>query len=87
VIGFLFWFEMNDRSNRRESWFDYKAKANGSIAVKRRFMSASAIEQGKKLGRPFGFSYHKLKKHHNKIVELLNKGLTKAEIARILNCS
>jgi len=33
VIGFLFWLEMNDRSNQRESWFDYKAKANGSAPV------------------------------------------------------
>jgi len=33
VIGFLFWLEMNDRSNQRESWFDYKAKAQGSAPV------------------------------------------------------
>ena len=44
-------------------------------------------DEGKKLGRPFGFSYYKLKKKHRKIVELLNKGVTKAEIARLLNCS
>ena len=44
-------------------------------------------DEGKKLGRPFGFSYHKLKKQHEKIIELLNKGLTKAEIARIMDCS
>jgi DNA invertase Pin-like site-specific DNA recombinase len=44
-------------------------------------------DEGKHLGRPYGFSYQKLRKKHQKIVELLEKGMTKAEIARLLGCS
>ena len=44
-------------------------------------------DEGKHLGRPYGFSYLKLEKKHNTIVELLNKGVSKAEIARLMNCS
>jgi DNA invertase Pin-like site-specific DNA recombinase len=43
--------------------------------------------EGKHLGRPYGFSYQKLRKKHQKIVELLEKGMTKAEIARLFGCS
>lgn len=43
--------------------------------------------EGKHLGRPYGFSYNKLKKRHSKIVELLNKKISKAEIARLMGCS
>ena len=42
---------------------------------------------GKHLGRPYGFTYRKLKRKHNKIVELLNKGVSKAEIARLMGCT
>lgn len=44
-------------------------------------------DEGKHLGRPHGFSYQKLEKKHNKIVELLDKGVSKAEIARLMGCS
>lgn len=44
-------------------------------------------DEGKHLGRPHGFSYQKLEKKHNKIVELLNKGVSKAEIARLMGCT
>ena len=44
-------------------------------------------DEGKQLGRPRGFSYKKLEKKHNKIKELLNKNVSKAEIARLMNCS
>lgn len=44
-------------------------------------------DEGKHLGRPYGFSYQKLQKEHDKIKRLVEKGLTKAEIARSLNCS
>lgn len=44
-------------------------------------------DEGKHLGRPHGFSYQKLEKKHNKIVELLDKGVSKAEIARLMDCS
>jgi DNA invertase Pin-like site-specific DNA recombinase len=44
-------------------------------------------DEGKHLGRPYGFSYKKLKKKHKKIIELLEKGVTKAEIARLMNCT
>ena len=44
-------------------------------------------DEGKRLGRPRGLSYQKLEKKHNKIVELINKGISKAEIARLMDCS
>ncbi len=44
-------------------------------------------DEGKHLGRPHGFSYQKLEKKHNKIVELLDKGVSKAEIARLMGCT
>lgn len=43
--------------------------------------------EGKHLGRLYGFTYRKLKRKHNKIVELLNKGVSKAEIARLMGCT
>jgi DNA invertase Pin-like site-specific DNA recombinase len=43
--------------------------------------------EGKHLGRPYGFSYKKLKKKHQKIVELLEKGVPKSQIARLMNCT
>jgi len=43
--------------------------------------------EGKHLGRPYGFSYQKLAKKHKKIVELLDKKISKAEIARLMGCS
>ena len=44
-------------------------------------------DEGKHLGRPYGFSYKKLQKRHDKIKELLDKNVTKAEIARLMGCS
>ena len=44
-------------------------------------------DEGKRLGRPHGFSYQKLEKKHNKIKELLDKGVSKAEIARLMGCT
>ena len=44
-------------------------------------------DEGKHLGRPFGFTYRKLEKEHNRIKSLLDKGVTKAEIARLMNCT
>ncbi|MDO4184535.1 MAG: recombinase family protein [Rhodospirillales bacterium] len=41
-------------------------------------------DEGKHLGSPFGFSYKKLEKKHNKIKELLDKNVSKAEIARLM---
>ncbi len=38
------------------------------------------------VGRPFGSTYRKLKRKHNKIKELLAKKVSKAEIARLLGC-
>lgn len=43
--------------------------------------------EGKHLGRPYGFTYKKLKKKHNKIIDLLYKKVSKAEIARLMGCS
>ena len=49
---------------------------------------ARAREQGKKLGRPRGrLGYSKLNGKEDIIKDLLNKGVTKANIARILDCS
>lgn len=43
--------------------------------------------EGRHLGRPYGSSYQKLQKEHNRLKKLAEKGLTKAEIARNLGCS
>ena len=42
--------------------------------------------EGKHIGRPRGSTYRKLKKKHAKIKELLEKHVSKAEIARLLDC-
>ncbi len=42
--------------------------------------------EGKHIGRPRGSTYRKLKKKHAKIKELLEKHVSKAEIARLLGC-
>ena len=44
-------------------------------------------DEGRHLGRPYGSSYQKLQKQHDRLMNLLDKGLTKAEIARSLGCS
>ena len=44
-------------------------------------------DEGKHLGRPYGFSYQKLQKQHKQLIRLLEKGISKAEIARSLGCS
>ncbi len=44
-------------------------------------------DEGKQLGRPRGFSYKKLEKKHEEIKNLLNKNVSKAEIARLMGCS
>ena len=44
-------------------------------------------DEGKHLGRPHGFSYKKLDKKQEKIKDLLSKGISKAEIARLIGCS
>ena len=44
-------------------------------------------DEGKHLGRPYGSSYQKLQKQHKQLIRLLEKGISKAEIARSLGCS
>lgn len=44
-------------------------------------------DEGKHLGRPYGTTYKKLQKKHNKIKELLDKKVSKAEIARLMGCT
>lgn len=44
-------------------------------------------EEGRHLGRPFGFTYRKLVKHHQMIHDLILTGLTKAQIAEVLSCT
>lgn len=44
-------------------------------------------DEGKHLGRPYGFNYNKLDAKQDKIKELLNKQVSKAEIARLIGCS
>ncbi len=44
-------------------------------------------DEGKHLGRPHGFNYNKLDAKKEKIKELLNKQVSKAEIARLIGCS
>lgn len=43
--------------------------------------------EGRHLGRPYGSSYQKLQKQHDRLMNLLDKGVSKAEIARSLGCS
>lgn len=43
--------------------------------------------EGKHIGRPRGSTYRKLSNKHNKIKELLDKKVSKAEIARLLGCN
>ena len=43
--------------------------------------------EGRHLGRPYGTSYQKLQKQHDRLMNLLDKGVSKAEIARSLGCS
>ena len=44
-------------------------------------------DEGKHLGRPFGFNYNKLDAKKEEIKKLLSKGISKAEIARLIGCS
>ena len=44
-------------------------------------------DEGRHLGRPYGTSYQKLQKQHDRLMNLLYKGVSKAEIARSLGCS
>ncbi len=44
-------------------------------------------DEGKHLGRPHGFNYNKLDTKKTIIKELLDKQVSKAQIARTLNCS
>ncbi len=43
--------------------------------------------EGKHLGRPYGFSYRKLQKKHNKIKELLDRQVPKTQIAKLMGCT
>ena len=43
--------------------------------------------EGKHLGRPYGSSYRKLKKKHNKIKELLERQVPKTQIAKLMGCT
>lgn len=44
-------------------------------------------DEGKHLGRPHGFSYKKLDAKKEEIKKLLSKGISKAEISRLIGCS
>lgn len=44
-------------------------------------------DEGKHLGRPFGFTYKKLHNRHQKIKELLDQQVPKSQIAKQLGCS
>lgn len=44
-------------------------------------------DEGKHLGRPIGFAHKKLDSKCDEIKELLSKNISKAEIARLMNCS
>lgn len=44
-------------------------------------------DEGKHLGRPYGFSYKKLEKKHSEIKKLLDNNVSKSEIARLMGCT
>lgn len=65
-----------------------------SAEIERQMISQRTLEslkrlktEGKHLGRPFGMTYRKLKKQHKQIIKLLAKGLSKAEISRLMGCT
>ena len=68
--------------------FGISAEIEKNLISERTRLSLQRLkDEGKHLGRPFGFSYHKLEKEHNRIKDLLDKGVTKAAIARLLGCT
>lgn len=68
--------------------FGISAEIEKNLISERTRLSLQRLkDEGKHLGRPFGFSYHKLEKEHDRIKNLLDKGVTKAEIARLLGCT
>lgn len=44
-------------------------------------------DEGKHLGRPYGFTYQKLKKQHLQIAQMLKNDIPQAQIARKMGCS
>ena len=44
-------------------------------------------DEGKHLGRPYGFCYKKLEKKHSEIKKLLDNNVSKSEIARLMGCT
>ena len=44
-------------------------------------------DEGKHLGRPYGFCYKKLEKKHSEIKKLLDNNVSKSEIARTMGCT
>ncbi len=44
-------------------------------------------DEGKHLGRPYGFKYTKLLQKHTKITKMLNDGNSKYRIAKTMDCS
>lgn len=44
-------------------------------------------DEGRHLGRPYGFSHKKLQHRHQEIIKLLNNNVSKAEIARSMGCT
>ena len=44
-------------------------------------------DEGKHLGRPYGFKYRKLYRRHATVKLLIDKGISKYQIAKLLNCS
>lgn len=58
-----------------------------SISERTKSALASVKASGKKLGRPRGNGKSKLDPHHDEIVELLRKGVSKASITKIYDCS
>ena len=46
-----------------------------------------AKAEGKRLGRPRGSTYRKLRKKHEQIMEMLQRNASQSEIARAVNCS
>lgn len=58
-----------------------------SISERTKSALASVKASGTKLGRPRGNGKSKLDSHHDEIVELLRKGVSKASITKIYDCS
>lgn len=68
--------------------FSLASEIERQLISQRTKMSLQRLKnEGKHLGRPLGTYSQKLQQHHEKIKELWNQNISKAQIAKMFNCS